>query len=173
MLSILSRVEVLAYFGDPSGYIKSDGSVSEAWPDRILTAIALPQPLRTSWDQTKRITHLRCHRRIAPMLEGAFSELHKDPVVWSTINDCGGCYEFRRIGGKKELSNHSWGIAVDLDVLDNPMFAMIPRVHARTKAIMQAYGFVWGGATIWGGAFPWGRRDSMHWEFANVSILSA
>jgi hypothetical protein len=169
MLRILSDSEVLLNFGNPAPYVRLDGSVSLAWESGILTRVPLPEPIR--YLETGWVHHFRAHHRVAGLLERAFEEIHDDPDAWASINDFGGCYSFRQIRGSKKLSRHSWGIAVDMDCADNPFLGLVPRVHPRVKAIMESNGFAWGGARIWGGSFPWGRRDAMHFEFADLSLL--
>jgi hypothetical protein len=131
----------------------------------------LLKPLRLAWDTKHTVTSFKAHRKVVSMLEMALKELAIRPWLWDTINDFGGCYAFRQVRGAKSLSRHSWGIAVDLDVLDNPFLGKIPRVNKDVRFIMKEHGFAWGGAAVWGGDFPWARRDAQHWEFADLSLL--
>jgi len=159
-------------FSDPRDFLGDDGKPTPEWEAQHLIYVRLPAPLPASWNRFLRISRLKVHRLVAPHLDLALRAIHKKPDVWATINDCGGCYEFRAQRNTKDsLSRHALAIAIDLDVRDNPFLGLIPRVHKEVRAIMQAHGFIWGGATVWGGSFPWKRRDAMHWEFADLSRL--
>lgn len=68
--------------------------------------------------------------------------------------------EYERTGDMRYLSNHSWGLAVDVNATKNPM-------HSRLKTDLPVgwvkdnigrYGLAWGGN--YGG-----RKDPMHFEF--------
>lgn len=169
----LSQAAVIATFGDPWPYLRPDGSVGPDWEHDILTSIRLPAPLPLAWDRAVWVRTIRCHKRIARLLTSAFSDMYQDEATWKSINDFGGCYSWRPVRGSKELSRHAWGIAIDLDVRDNPFMGLVPRVNRNVRRIMERYGFAWGGATFWGGAFPWARRDAMHFEAANLDLVIA
>ena len=82
-----------------------------------------------------------------------------------TIGDWGGCYAYRTVrGAPRSPSRHSWGIAIDMDVGDNPM-GSAGRVDPRMIDLMADGGF------FWGGYFKGARRDPMHWEFAAPWLL--
>jgi hypothetical protein len=164
-MTIATDQQLFARFGDPREHLGADGKPTEAWKARTLVYIKLPTTLPASWNSRLRINRVLAHRIIAPIMSAALRELQENPVAWASINDCGGCYEFRSVSGlKRSLSRHALGIALDLDVTDNPFLGMVPRVNKEVLNIMRTHGFCWGGAVVWGGDFPWGRRDAMHWE---------
>lgn len=72
--------------------------------------------------------------------------------------ECWG-YANRPVKGTSEPSNHSWGLAVDLNAPSNPMAD-----HLKTDmppwlpALWKTFGFRWGGSYE-------GRKDPMHFEF--------
>lgn len=168
-MTLLTQEQVVRAFGDPVPHLKPDGTIKASWAAQILGTVKLPAPLKLSWGDA-RVTTFRAHKRLVPAFTAAFAALFADPEAWASIGDFGGCYNFRTVRGKNALSRHSWGIAIDMDVLDNPMFGVVPRVHPRVRAIMREHGFAWGGATIWGGDFPWARRDAMHFEPSAESV---
>lgn len=159
MLKALTDAELRRRFGDPSGFLRADGTVGEAWEREILAMIPLPAPLALSWDPSRKVDRLRCHQLIAKPLEAAMRALYQS-AAWVTIGDFGGVYQWRvQRRSVDRLSRHSWGIAIDLDVGDNP-FGREPKVHPDTVRIFTDHGF------LWGGYFPIRRRDGMHFEYA-------
>ncbi len=80
---------------------------------------------------------------------------------------CGG-YNCRRIAGTEEPSNHSWGLAIDLNTDDNPRHAKpdhtIPDAVAQT---WKRYGFAWGGD------YHSNVKDWMHFEFMGTRAQAA
>lgn len=73
--------------------------------------------------------------------------------------------EWARTQNPKYLSNHSWGNAVDLNSIKNPMTEN-PRIHGDMPqwvvAIFVKYGF------LWGGNYKGKRKDYMHFEFVGT-----
>jgi len=160
----LTDAQVIATFGDPRPYYLADGSVSSAWPTLILDYLKLPSPLPLSWEPTKRATVLRVHRRLVEPFRLALEAVHANVAAWGSLGDTGGVYAFRRMSKSKRLSRHSWAIAIDLDVRDNPD-GRAGQMHAGVIAAFESAGFEWGGR--W-----WGReRDPMHFEFVDVARL--
>jgi len=156
MLRLMTDKEIIARYGNPFSYIDDHGSVSAGWGLSILESFQLPQPIPLSWGGVaKRIS---CHKMVKPELEGVFKLLHSMPEVWATINDYGGCFSFRRNSNDKtKLSRHSWAIALDLDVKDNPD-GTPGETH---PLIIQAF---YDAGWLWGGWFS--NPDPMHFEKA-------
>jgi hypothetical protein len=164
---VLTESQVIAAFGNPRLHVREDGTMKPSWEMEILQRIDLPKALPLAWDHAIAVTHIRCHRKIAPWLDLALQAAAAAPGVWSTINDYGGCYEWRKQRrSPRVLSRHCWAIAIDLDVGDNP-FGATPKVHPELRRLFGEHGFAWGGS------FPLRRRDGMHFEFADLSKLGA
>ena len=159
MSRILTDAEVIAQFGDPTPYLNEDGTISPQWETTILGWATLPQPLPLSWNRSVKVRRFRCHYRIVPSLQAALTAIAKLPDAWDSINDFGGCYAWRPMRRSKsnKLSRHGWGIALDIDVADNP-FGRTPQVNKTVLEIFQEHGY------FWGGNFPLSRRDGMHFE---------
>jgi hypothetical protein len=71
-----------------------------------------------------------------------------------------GCwgYNCRSISGSSSPSNHSWGLAVDINAPSNPHGdTLITDMPDWMVALWEAYGFRWGGT--------YSRPDAMHYEF--------
>lgn len=158
MIRTLTQEELFTVYGDPTPFMRDDGTVNQSWENQILGWCRLPAPLPLSWEMTRPVNRFRCHTLIVPDLERALRAIHNVPEAWATIGDFGGCYAWRtQRGSRRKLSLHCWGLAVDLDVADNPMGGP-PRVHPVTLKVFEDHGF------YWGGSFAPPRVDSMHWE---------
>lgn len=116
-------------------------------------------------------------KEVAPIFSDLFNQLaaagydldgHED--------DWGMCFrpvrgyedEYRRTKNEKYLSNHSWGLAVDLNSSRNPMTSD-PKAKREFKAnvvdpILERYK----GKLIWGGEYNSSRKDYMHFEFVGT-----
>lgn len=150
--------EIFREFGDIRAYIRTDGTISPDWERLYLSSAVLPAPLPLSWEPTRRISTVRCHRRLVLRFEAVFQVLH-DKGLWSAIHNYGGCYAFRaQRGSEARLSLHAWGLAVDLNTITNPRGFpgdMSPDV-VRT---FEDAGFVWGR--------HFSVPDPQHFQFAD------
>lgn len=76
----------------------------------------------------------------------------------------GQCWGFacRAIRGSSAPSNHSWGLAVDLNSLANPMGPRLVTDMPRwMPQLWKAHGFAWGGDYT-------RRKDAMHYEYVGT-----
>lgn len=157
-LRTLTDLEVRENYGDPSRLIREDGGIDSAWETLTLGFCYLPAPLPLSWDRSRFVLRVRCHRLIVTRLERVLRAIHQVPEAWASIGDFGGCYAWRpRRGSRRRLSMHCWGIAIDLDVADNADHS-VGMVHPFTIEAFNAEGF------YWGGRFAGDDRDPMHFE---------
>jgi hypothetical protein len=94
------------------------GTPNETGVDYLVT-IPLPYPMRLSWDKSKIITRLRCHKLVANQLSAIFKDILDfyglNNIEKLGINLYGGCFNFRKMRGGSDWSRHSWGVAIDLD----------------------------------------------------------
>lgn len=141
--------------------------------------------------------HLICNKKIAPKIAAVFQELYENAYPIEKIrlvDEYGGndsksmkdnntsCFNYRKIAGTNKLSNHSFGLAVDINPLYNPyvkttrnktiVFPDNATVYAeRTKTfdhkidqndlayrVFTKHGFIWGGGWI-------NVKDYQHFEF--------
>ena len=73
-------------------------------------------------------------------------------------------YVCRAIAGIAVASNHSWGLAVDINSLANPyQFPRRTDLPTWMPLLWNRYGFAWGGNYNDDGQY--GKADSMHFEF--------
>ena len=161
----LSFDEKVAAFGDPREYMDDSGHVSADWERKIVSYAQLPSPLALSWNPAVYVRRFKCHHRLVAAFERALRTICADIRAWESVNDFGGCYEFRaNRRDRTALSAHAWGIAIDLDVCDNPQGA-VPRVEPAVVHAFEAEGFAWGGF------FSGKARDGMHFEFVDPARL--
>ncbi|HEX2149895.1 MAG TPA: M15 family metallopeptidase, partial [Actinomycetota bacterium] len=128
-----------------------DGTISQdrAWVSRHITTRSVPL-----------LGEVTCHRTMLPQLEGALTEI-RDSGLSASIKpgQYAGCYvpRFIQRDGSKPLSMHAWGLAVDINVADNPAGAR-PNMDPKVVAIFEKWGFRWGGR--------WSPPDGHHFELA-------
>ncbi|HEV8683163.1 MAG TPA: M15 family metallopeptidase [Actinomycetota bacterium] len=115
------------------------------------------QNIRTA--RVPRLGTVRCHRRIIPMLRQALQEL-VDRSLAGLVDPAqyGGCYSPRFLNRSPAagISHHAWGVALDLNVAQNP-YGAEPRMDRRVVEVFERWGFTWGGR--------WLVPDAMHFEF--------
>jgi len=154
--------EIIAAYGDPRPFMGDDGVMSppEAaiWEASLqLVTIDFPQPLQLAYGKPGQMaTKLRCHPAAAEAFGSAFRTLEHEGL-WPELKTWGGCLMVRpkRVNG--DLSTHSWAIAIDVDVLNNPLGGA-PRINPAVVRIFQAAGLTWGG--------EWRTPDPMHFQAA-------
>ena len=103
---------------------------------------------------------IRCHKAMFTQLEAALTEIESSGLASSIKpGQFGGCYVPRFIerDGSRPLSMHAWGLAIDINTLENPKGER-PRMDPQIVAIFEKWGFRWGGR--------WSPPDGHHFELA-------
>ena len=149
--------EIVTAFGDIYEYIGTDGQLEPRWQIDFLDRVALPFPLRLSWDPSRTITQMTCHRRISGIYASVFAAIQGRGLQTSILT-FGGCFAFRPQRTGNKLSAHSWGIAIDLNPASN-LQGSAGDMDAVVVEIFRRAGFEWGGS--WQGK----SRDPMHFQF--------
>lgn len=76
-------------------------------------------------------------------------------------------YEDREIDGTGRPSNHSWGLAFDLNAPNNPYTTpLVTDMPSWLPDLMASYGFAWGGDYA-------DKQDAMHYEFMGTPAQAA
>jgi D-alanyl-D-alanine carboxypeptidase len=135
--------QILATFGDIYAYIDRNGALDPRWWADVLTGVRLPFALRLSWDHSKNVASVTCHKLLAENLSVVFGDIEKRGLR-PKVTSLGGCFAFRRQRTGARLSTHSWGIAIDLNAETNRQGScgdMDPEVIA----VFRDAGFKWGG----------------------------
>jgi len=111
-------------------------------------------------EQVPILGTVTCNRAMLPQLRAALQE-----VVESDLADeihpgeYAGCYYPRFIAGSSKLSNHAFGLALDMNVPGNQR-GTAGEMHRGVVAIFESWGFAWGGR--------WGYTDPMHFEMSQI-----
>jgi hypothetical protein len=172
--------EVSAWVEEWHGDVAPDGSPQdcdgETGEDENLEAVVPPASSRgwgSGWPhcQTDRLAtvvagggvRLAVRREIAPLVAWLCAQT-LDRGYALRKGQCWG-FACRAIRGRSVPSNHSWGLAVDLNSLANPMGSrLVTDMPPWMPVLWRDHGFRWGGDYS-------GRKDAMHFEY--VKTLSA
>jgi hypothetical protein len=104
---------------------------------------------------------LYVHRQVAHLFKGFIDEIvaRGYRIDQGDVDDWGYAHRLIR-GSKTTLSNHSWGLAVDLNATTNPMLAsrLVTDMPAWVVECAEKWGLHWGGNYK-------SRPDPMHFEF--------
>jgi hypothetical protein len=155
--AVLAPVRLKELFGEFAAVPNPDGTIrpDPAWIRANIRGVRLPV-LGTAW----------CHRLLVPQLRAALQELARrgladllDPA------DFGGCFSprFSNRNPSSGISHHAWGVALDLNVSQNPLGGE-PRLDRRVVDVFERWGFTWGGR--------WLVPDPMHMEFLRFPLVT-
>jgi hypothetical protein len=108
-------------------------------------------------EQVPILGNVTCHKVIFPQLRAALLEIQSTGDLAREIHpgEYAGCYYPRFIANTQQLSLHSFGIALDLNVPGNQR-GTTGEMNRAVVAIFKKWGFAWGG--------DWGYTDPMHFE---------
>lgn len=101
---------------------------------------------------------LTCNKYMMPQLKAALAEVQRQGLA-DEIKYHVGCYYPRFIAGSTTLSNHSFGLAIDINSLENQR-GTVGQMHPDVVAIFKYWGFAWGG--------DWEYTDPMHFELEEI-----
>jgi hypothetical protein len=101
-----------------------------------------------------------CNKFLMPQLKAALAEVVTRGLEKEIhTGEYAGCYYPRYIAGSTTLSNHSFGLALDLNTPGNQR-GTVGQMNREVVAIFKYWGFAWGG--------DWGYTDPMHFELAQL-----
>ncbi|KAA1426822.1 M15 family metallopeptidase [Nocardioides antri] len=101
---------------------------------------------------------LTCNKYMMPQLREALLEVQTLGLAHE-IKYHVGCYYPRFIAGSTTLSNHSFGLAIDINSLENQR-GTVGEMHPTVVQIFKKWGFAWGGDWTW--------TDPMHFELERI-----
>jgi hypothetical protein len=101
-----------------------------------------------------------CNKVIFPQLKAALQEVI-DRGLADKIHPSqyAGCYYPRFIAGTTTLSNHAFGLALDLNAVENQR-GTVGQIDRGVVSAFEHWGFTWGGS--------WSYTDPMHFEMNSV-----
>jgi hypothetical protein len=134
--------EIIASFGDIREYVEADGQLEARRQVDFLERVSLPFSLRLSWDPSRTITQMRCHRRLTRVFSSVFGCIQESGLQ-AMVPSFGGCFAFRPQRTCSKLSAHSWGIAIDLNPDSNPQ-GSAGNMDIGLIEIFRRAGFEWG-----------------------------
>jgi|SRR5579884_850547 hypothetical protein len=149
--------EIRTVFGDIFQYILPDHTLAAAWQAEFLATAKLPFPLVLSWDHSRTVNSMTCHKLLVNTFDDVFKRI-QDAGLQSNLTSFGGCFSFRPQRTGTKLSTHAWGIAIDLDPESNEQ-GTAGNMNMDIITIFRDAGFEWGGD--WQGRL----RDPMHFQF--------
>lgn len=167
----VQRLDVVARAGlDPNAPQKAHvvGTVAEAVGnytyrangDGTITPAASWVSSHIVTAQVPIIGSVTCNKVMIPQLRAALQEV-VDRGLAKKINPAqyAGCYYPRFIANSTQLSNHAFGLAVDLNTAGNQR-GTVGEMDRTVVAIFERWGFTWGGNWKW--------TDPMHFEMNRI-----
>jgi len=101
-----------------------------------------------------------CNNALFPQLKAALADIVSQGLADKLVKgQYGGCYYPRFIAGTQALSNHAFGLALDLNVPGN-LRGTVGQMDRSVVAVFKRWGFTWGG--------DWHYTDPMHFEMNRV-----
>jgi len=111
-------------------------------------------------EQVPILGRVTCHEVMLPQFRAALTEVQQRGLADKIHpGEYAGCYYPRYIAGTQQLSLHSFGIAVDLNVPGNQR-GTVGEIDRTVVAIFKKWGFAWGG--------DWSWTDPMHFEMSRL-----
>jgi len=147
---------ILSTYGNPFAYVDDKA----AWESQVLVTRPLRYRLPYAYRADVEIGQIRAHRLIVDVLVELLAKAVETGVPRDRLS-YGGCYCWRPIRGGRTLSTHTWGMAVDLDPLRNPLGEPHRPDTGLPLAVVELFtaaGWTWGGA--------WSRPDAQHFQAA-------
>ncbi|MCW2796724.1 M15 family metallopeptidase [Nocardioides sp.] len=163
----VQRLDVVARSGIDPGVVQTAyvvGSIADAVGTFRYTVLGgghiAPE---SSWVATHITTQtvpilgaVTCNRLLFPQLRAALEEVVAQGLTDKIHpSEYAGCYYPRFIAGTTSLSNHSFGLALDLNTPGNQR-GTVGEMDRGVVAIFKKWGFTWGG--------DWRYTDPMHFE---------
>lgn len=146
----------IAFYGDPRGV----NGVNPKWFADNIVKVTPPYKMFYAGKPIKTISF---HKKCAPALKAALDEIwdacnHDQKIIEKNgMHEFGGSFNYRLIRGSGNLSNHSFGIAIDINVTGNELGKTKGDMPKFAIAAFKRQGFKWGGDYS-------GRKDWMHFE---------
>lgn len=139
-------------------------------PGQNQVRLRLPFPMRLAWDPSDRVTSVLCHEAVHDPLreiwQNVLAHYGMRKVQKLRLDQFGGCLNVRPMRGSTRLSTHAWGIAWDVDPVENAL--RYDKTQARLAR--PEYKPFWDIVTA-SGATSLGKArdfDWMHFQFSKL-----
>jgi len=161
----LTQSQLQAMFGKIEFTIKGDNSsinITNGWQALNLVAIEIPQIKGLPPYHTNKIS---VHKKVASQFQKLFNEWDKAGLL-PLILSYDGSFNPRLIrGSSTNLSNHAFGVAIDINVPWNGL-GVIPALKRQQGSVRELVPIANSLGFYWGGHFQ--RNDGMHFEIAQI-----
>lgn len=162
-----------AFYGNPDP--NGDGLPDASFESKNIIRLIPPYPMKWSWGPSCKAIpiHMKAAPSLLQALQGIAKEFDAEQRARFQLDQCGGGYNFRLMRGANRLSIHSWGAAVDLAPLLNPLNRPYDSARGmmplQVVKIFESVGWVWGGDwDVDGDTKDQKIFDSMHFQAARV-----
>lgn len=148
---------ILKAYGNPFDYVGRE----DDWERAVLVTAPLTHALPYAYREGVTVGRIRAHRLVIDELMGLLEQAVATGVPLERIA-FGGVYAWRAMRASPHLSTHTWGIAIDLDPVANPMGQPHRADTGMPLAVVDVFeraGWMWGGR--------WTRPDPMHFQRAS------
>ncbi|SFD02240.1 D-alanyl-D-alanine carboxypeptidase [Nocardioides terrae] len=166
----VQRLDIAARLGvDPQAVQVPNpvGAIAQAvgnYTYRVVGGQVIPS---AEWVRTHIVTEtvpilgrVTCNKALMPQLEAALADVVKQGLADKIHpGEYAGCYYPRYIAGTHSLSNHAFGLALDINVPGNQR-GTAGQMDRSVVAIFEHWGFTWGGR--------WHYTDPMHFEMNEI-----
>lgn len=146
----------IKFYGDPRGAV----DVNPKWYASNIVRVVPPFKMTYAG---KPISGISFHKRAAEELRQALLAIwnhvgkNQGEIDRLKLSEFGGSFNYRLIRGSNALSNHSFGIAIDIMPTGNELGKTKGAMPKFAVDAFKAAGFKWGGDYK-------GRKDWMHFE---------
>jgi hypothetical protein len=67
--------QIIGEFGDIFAYILADHTLDSRWETKFLDRIVLPFPMCLSWDKSRSVNQISCHKLTAAVFTGVLTKI--------------------------------------------------------------------------------------------------
>jgi len=139
-------------------------------PGTNQVTLKLPYPMRISWEPKKTVKSWSCHAKVHDSMERLFQRTldhyGMEKIKELRLDMWGGTLNVRKMRGGSSWSQHSWGIAVDIDPDNNQLKWGKDRATLAKPIYNKFWEFVYDE-----GAISLGKErnfDFMHFQFSRL-----
>lgn len=158
-----TMAEKVKFYGDPRG----PHGVDSKWYNNNLVRVVPPWKMFYAGKPIQTILiHKKCSNALIDALKAIWTgpEVNKNQAIIEHVGlqEYGGSFNYRLIRGSSALSNHSFGIAIDIAPSGNALGVTKGKMPPFAVKAFKDVGARWGGDYK-------GRKDWMHFEFVSAT----